>query len=192
MTISNRAKVIIAGVLVIIAIILILLFLRRPSSSPTTTSTNKQTTTTQTKPTPTPTPKVTPVVTPEQKVQASLAAVAQIFTERYGSYSSESQAANLQDLLPLVTAGFRATLETQIATLQAASPAKVLYGVTTRFLSASVTSIDTASGTATLVVSTQQEETKGSVANVSIGYKKMDLTLKQVDGDWLVDSATWE
>lgn len=187
MTISNRAKLIIAGVLVLIAIILILLFLPRPGQQtvpPVTTPTNEQP---ETPSVPEPTP--VPPVTPEAREEASAETVAKIFVERYGSYSTESDFANLEDVLPLLTASYRATIEAQIETLRDAPPSESYYGVSTKVISTSFTSKEDT--TATIEVLTQREEAQGSVTNISVKYQTIVLNMKEEGGEWLVDKATW-
>lgn len=187
MTISKRGTLIIAGVLVLIAIILLLIFWPRAGGKPifhAPAKTNQQAVNTAPA-----TPVVKPTVTPAQKTEASVATISQTFTERFGSYSTESEAANLQDVLPLVTASFRAKLETQIAHLLS-TPAKDYYGVTTRVLSTNIKSVNETS--ATVDVLTQREEATGSAGNTSVKYQTVTLQLNQVGGVWLVDSATWQ
>ena len=191
MTISNRNKMIIAGVLILIAIILILLFLPRKKTSTTPTanqtntleSTNSQTTT---EPKPEPTP-----VTPEQKQQATAETVAKIFAERFGSYSSESEADNLEDILPLTTTSYAATLQAQIKKLRDAGPAADYYGVTTRVLSTTLSG-ELGADSAIFDVLTQREEATGSVSNTAVKYQTLTISLKLVGEDWLVNGAVFE
>ena len=191
MTIFPRQKIIIAAILVIIAIILILLFW--PSKQKSVTPTANQTNTLETtnsQPTTEPKPAPTPV-TPEEKQKATAQTVAKIFAERFGSYSSESQADNLEDLLPLATTGYTATLQAQIKKLREADPSADYYGVTTRVLSTTLSG-EVSDGTATFDVLTQREEATGSVDNLSITYQTLTVSLKLVGEDWLVNGAVWQ
>ncbi len=192
MYISNRTKLIIAGILVLIAVILILIFLpgrRTPTPSPAA-NTNQQTNT-QTPATPV-IPRPTPTVTPEERAEASAETMAKVFAERYGSYSTESEAANLEDVIPLATPSFAAELQAQINRLQASAAATEYYGVSTRILNTTAESIDVLLGTATYTVLTQREEARGSVSNTSVSYQTLTLTMQKEGDNWLVDRAVWE
>ncbi len=191
MTISHRAKLIVLGLIVLIAVVLILLFLPRKAKQPTVvvnTGTNEQAAVTNTAAT----PKPVPVVTAEQQEQASAETVAQVFTERYGSYSSESEAANLEDVLPLTTASYQSQLRSQIARLQSAPLPSEYYGVTTKIISITVTGADTNAGVALFDLVTQREEAKGSPGNTSVRYQTISVVVKQEGDSWLVDSAAWK
>lgn len=189
MYISNRQKLLIAGVLVLIAVLLLLFFWPakqkavRNTAPVATPSTNSQPATLVV-------PKPTPTVTPEQKSQASAETVAKVFAERYGSYSSESEAANLEDVLPLATSSLAANLNAQITRLQRATTAEVYYGVSTRVLNVTTTMVSETVITASLL--TQREEAKGSIENTSVSYQTLVLTLEKSGDDWLVSEATWQ
>ncbi len=191
MTVSNRAKAIIAGVLVLIALILIIIFLPRPGAEPapepTVTPTELPVTDTTPK---TPTPEPEPTITPERQQEVSLSTVGKIFVERYGSYSSESDLANIEDILPLATTRYQTELENFIEDSRAGGSATTYYGVSTRVLSVEVT--ESTAGTATLTVLTQREESRGSVQDASIRYQSIVLELVKTGDTWLVDSAIWQ
>lgn len=190
MQISNRAKLIFSGVLVLIAIILILFWPRsgqKPATTPTANQGNEQVGSNSQPSEPVAPPEPLSV---EEKQARSAETVAKIFVERFGSYSSESEAQNLEDVLPLTTLPYRATLEAQIAKLQAAEPADEYYGVSTRFISSTTVAMN--GDAATFDVVTQREEAVGSVSNTSVKYQTLRLELELVGEDWLVDSAIWE
>jgi len=187
--ISNRVKVLAAGILMIIAIILILLFVHRPTTQrQTTTTTTKETTPT----TPAETAPAVPMQTREQKQEVSAATATGIFVERFGSYSSESNLANIKDVLPLATDAYQKQLQALIEKTSAQGVATTYYGVTTRVISKKRVSMDTNAGTAEYEVTTQREESQGSVQASSVRYQNIDVTLKLVGDVWLVDSATWK
>ena len=190
MQISNRAKLIFSGVLVLIAVVLILLWPRsgqKPAATPTANQGNEQVGSNSQ-----PSEPVTPPepLTVEEKQVASAETVAKIFVERFGSYSSEAEAQNLEDILPLTTASYRATLETQIAKLQAAGAAAEYYGVSTRFISS--TKVFMQGDAATFDIVTQREEATGSVSNTSVKYQTLRLEMTFTEEQWLVDSAVWK
>lgn len=190
MTISNRAKVIIAGVIVVIAIILILLLWPRrgavPAPEPSAPTAEEVLT-----PAPTP-PAPPPVLTPAEKAEVSAETVGKIFVERYGSYSSESDLQNIADVLDLTTGRYRRVLENFIAETRAAGAPSTYYGVSTRVISVTTTALDDSAGTATLTIITQRDESRGSVRDSSVKYQTIILEVSQEDGTWKVDNATWQ
>lgn len=120
---------------------------------------------------------------------ASLQSASKTFVERYGSYSTEADFANLTDVLPLMSKAYAATTAAYIAT--AVSP-KEYYGVTTRVITVKVDAQDDAAGTAQVTLTTQREEAKGSVQNVSVKYQDIALTFVKEDGEWKVSNALWK
>ncbi|MFH1252842.1 MAG: hypothetical protein V1664_00720 [Candidatus Uhrbacteria bacterium] len=138
------------------------------------------------------TPKIeTPVLTDQQvKVnQSGLESLAMTFAERYGSFSTDSDFANLKDVLDFMASGLRLETENYIVS---AKPTANYYGVTTRVLSVEVATFDEAAGTAQVSVSTQREESVGSPQNSSIKYQNLLLAYVKEAGLWKVTSATWQ
>lgn len=125
----------------------------------------------------------------ERVSTASVQTAAKIFTERYGSYSSEANFANLTDVLPLMTEAFAAKTRAYVETAQAPTD---YYAVTTHVVTIAVDGQDDAAGTARVTVTTQREEAKGSVQDASVRYQDLVLTLLKENDAWLVSSATWQ
>ncbi len=119
---------------------------------------------------------------------ASLQTAAKTFAERYGSYSTEANFANLTDVLPLMTVAFAAQTSAYVAS---ATPPAGYYAVTTRAVTVSVDAEDEAAGTASVTVTAQREETKETVQNVSVRYQELVLTFEMEGDVWKVSSATW-
>lgn len=190
MTISNRAKALTAGVLMIVAIILILLFLKRPaetveSTAPVVVEESEEVREERLV-------ETTPVPLSEERQQeVSASTVAGIFVERFGSYSSESDLSNIEDILSLATATYQDELRALIEEVRRAGASDSYYGVTTRVIGKKMTDLDEAAGTASFDVLTQREESIGSVQETTVRYQTMRLELKQEEGVWKVVSATW-
>lgn len=116
--------------------------------------------------------------------------VARTFVERIGSYSSEADAANIEDILPMATASFQKQLE-QLAKESRAAEDGSYYGVSTVVLTAP----KTVSSTATQIVlsmTTQREETIDEPGNTSVRYQDITITLVKSGTTWLVDGYTWK
>lgn len=124
----------------------------------------------------------------ERDQTAALQTVAKTFVERYGSFSSESNYANIGDVLPLATVAFADVLRKQ---MQAGTP-KEPYGVTTRVLVMKVDARNETAGTAKMTITTQREERKGMLALEIVRYQTIVLTFAKEKDVWKVASATWQ
>lgn len=187
---SRRNKIlIIVVVILIIAILLLLLFLRllkKPTGITTTTGMPVL-------------PKVqnlTPreaaatAVTTVDSTRQTLEALARTFTERFGSFSNQSNYVNLSDLNPMETVSVQKWTETYVSKLRADNPPSgPYYGMTTRAINITVKILDADNAEAT--VGTQREETKQAAAPV-ITYQNLQLTFKKVNQKWLVDFVKWQ
>lgn len=117
--------------------------------------------------------------------------LAELFAERYGSYSNQESYQNLRDLLPVMSRSFRETTEAELAKVGAAPPAENYEGVTSVKISTRVLSFSEAAGTASLAVTLQQTKTVGTNAP-EVSYRTLRLSLVKEGEDWKVDSVRWE
>lgn len=187
---SRRKKIIYAASLIVILLLILLVWLLTHKTTPA------------------PTPVAEPQVNEEPHVasrdeamvppaieeatsvaDATLESLSTSFTERYGSFSTESDYANLKDVMPLMTEAFAASTSAAIAS---ATPEADYYGVTTRVLNVTVESRDDAAGTARVRVSTQRQEAKGGVQNLSVKYQEIVLDFVTEEGGWKIDAADWQ
>lgn len=114
--------------------------------------------------------------------------IARIFVERFGSFSSESDYENIEDVLSLSTDGMQSTLNVILRDARA-SRSTGFYGISTHVLGLTVLSQDET--TATIEVLTQREESIDSRANTSVRYQNIILNLVYLEGEWLVDNFIW-
>lgn len=113
--------------------------------------------------------------------------VAELFAERYGSYSNQGDYRNLRDLLPVMTDRYRA--ETTAFLEGAGTTAGQPYeGVTSRKVSTSVRE----SGAASAVVAVTLQQERTTSAGTSVGYRTLRMELRKIGDAWLVDRAAWE
>ncbi|MBU0614329.1 hypothetical protein KJ766_03570 [Patescibacteria group bacterium] len=133
------------------------------------------------------------VVTPEDEMEQAFSSlphsVARSFVERFGSFSSESDYSNIEDVKQLSTANMQSRLSSVVIAAQN-DQAQGYYGVSTRVMVIEIENQTDSS--ATLRITTQREESIDSPANTTIRYQ--DIILQMVwDGQkWLVDDFTWE
>lgn len=179
------------GVILLFALAL-MWWLRRPApietASTTTTATITKSTnkpTTGNTGTATDTTPVAPVV-----VQTSPTTVARTFVERIGSYSSEAEAANIEDIMGMATTSFKNKLTT-LAKEARATAGGSYYGVSTQVLTApkTVSSTDTQ---VVMTMTTQREETIDTPGNTTVKYQEITITLVKSGTTWLVDGYAWK
>lgn len=114
--------------------------------------------------------------------------MAELFAERYGSYSNQGDYRNLRDLLPVMSADYRRRTEAFLATAQTAS-GQTYEGVTSVKISTDVRSMS--DDEAVIAVTLQQQRSTGASAP-TIAYRTLRMELVRSGEDWLVDAAVWE
>lgn len=129
----------------------------------------------------------TPVV--PAVVETSPTTVARTFVERLGSYSSEADAANIEDILPMATVSFQKQLESLVRESRSSEDGSY-YGISTIV----ITTPKVVSSTATQTVfsmTTQREETIDTPGNTTVKYQAITITLAKSGTTWLVDGYSW-
>ncbi len=122
--------------------------------------------------------------------QVALIRLANLFAERYGSYSSEAGFQNITNLKPYMTKKMQTVSDGYITTQRAASSVKAFYSTTTSALSTSVTSL--AQVKASISVSTQRRETGENINGANTYYQVLLLDFVKEGETWLVDNAVWQ
>lgn len=134
---------------------------------------------------------VAPTTTPEEEKppqHATPTTVGRIFVERFGSYSTDVEYANVDDVLPLATPSLKEQLQ-DIADEARETPSSSYYGVSTNVIKITVDEqTDTAQ---TLTVKTQREEAFDTPGNTSVRYQDIRLTFVKIGDDWFVDRFEW-
>jgi hypothetical protein len=137
-----------------------------------------------------PLPEVAPEDVPAPEM-VSAATFARIFVERFGSYSSESDFANVDDILALATPRFQAELESLVETYREQLEDQEGYtGISTLFIGYKTLSETETS--ATLLVTTQREESVGNPDNTTLRYQDVEVALVRNGDSWLIDDVTWK
>lgn len=125
---------------------------------------------------------------PAEEQETASQQMAELFAERYGSYSNQGDYQNLRDLLPVMTARYRRETEAFLATADP-TPGATYEGVTSKKVSTDIRSDDGSS--AVIAVSLQQEKTVAG-SPPTVGYRTLRMSLLKVGTEWKVDSAVWE
>lgn len=180
---SRRQVEVITAVLVLIALVVVLfLIFRKPQQTvETTTETETQT-------------QAMPEVQPEDVLAVSTVSagtVTRTFIERFGSYSSESNFANVDDILSLATPEYRTELEALVAGYRRNFDATAGYsGVSTVVITLKATA--ETETTATFAVTTQREEAVGNPGNTTLRYQDAEVSLVKAGDNWLVNDLVWK
>jgi len=131
--------------------------------------------------TPTPVLVVTPFATAE--------ATARSFAERWGSFSTESDYQNVQDLHAVMTPSMRTWADTYVRDQRKNQKSGEFYGVTSRAMKTET--IEDTGATVKVAVTAQRVETKGNTPARSY-YQTMELSLIKNGDGYLVDGAWWK
>lgn len=140
----------------------------------------------------TPEPVQEPAPEPVQDDQGDISRIAAAFAERYGSFSSNSDFANLLDLKTFMTQDLAGWADGYIEDAMAAERSAVSFGVTTRALIITVDSLDTEAGTAEVTVKTQRSERSGGSVDSRIYYQDLAFDFLKIGDVWKVDSVAWQ
>ena len=134
------------------------------------------------------TPAATEPLTP---VQVGATNTARLFAERMGSYSTEANFANVDDVRVMATAAFADELARIAANARREALPGTYYGVSTRVLGMTVTSqTDTE---AVVSVLTQREEVQGEpTAAATIRNQNMTVRLQREADAWKISGFAWE
>lgn len=189
----NKKRLLALGVLVLLLLILIFLlwwwFFPRQSTPegpvPTATEPAQETVVLTPQQPQAPAEEEAPVYAPVPG-ETEIRALARNFTERYGSWSTDSNFQNLKDLFPRVTSRLEASFQRTIDT--ATTPTE-FKSVETRVLQIDVQSL---TETKASVLVTAQQVTRNASLEESEGFVKLDLSLIKDGEFWYVDSAEWQ
>lgn len=178
----TRKTEITLSVLVLLVLALVLFLLFRTQSTPKTDVTDGPSTTATTDTT------TDTTTTPPAPQHATAPTVARIFVERFGSYSTDVDYANVTDVLPVVTDTLAARLQ-DIAEKARKTGDGDYYGVSTNVIK--ITTNSTSDTAATVTVKTQREEAFGTPGNTTVRYQDIRVEFVKSGEDWLVNDFTW-
>ncbi|MEA3249556.1 MAG: hypothetical protein U9Q03_04325 [Patescibacteria group bacterium] len=122
--------------------------------------------------------------------RSNLKRLAHSFAERYGSFSNQGDFENLKELRAFMTDSMVKEVDAYIAEASARGSGTPAYvGMTTRALSSAMERIDEGSGTASIRVNTQRQETTS--AGTRVFYQEITIDFIRSGEIWEVDSAEW-
>ena len=145
---------------------------------------------------------LSPAQTAEVRSQEDVRRLGIIFAEKLGSYSNQSQLANMTDLYPIMTDAMKAWADKYVAGLKKDfESAKDYQGITTRVLTSSFKSFDPGTGAAAsaagsakaeVLLATQREKSV-KPGQTQVYYQNLTIQfIKDAADNWKVDGAYWE
>jgi hypothetical protein len=122
-----------------------------------------------------------------------LVKTAEAFAERFGSYSNYSNFSNFSDLQIFMTSSMKTWADEYVAGLRAAAKeGEAYYGITTNAITGKAIEYNESAGTAKIVITTSRRESASEGLESSAYNQDIELSLKKVNGEWLVDRAVWQ
>lgn len=188
---QTRRNLLIAGgiALVIIVGLLVWWLTTRTTTPPATTNTTTTNTTVANTDVVVLNSGINATTTNTDSDEVELVRLANLFAERYGSYSTEAGFQNITDLKSYMTQKMQVVSDSFVATQKAQASTGSFLSVTTSALSTSVGEL--ASAKATITVSTQRRQGGTNVNGNETYYQALTLTFVKDKDAWLVDTATW-
>lgn len=132
-------------------------------------------------------PEVDSADIPSQPL-VSAQTTARNFVERFGSFSSDTNYLNIDDVLPLATKSLQRRLE-DLAEEARENASDAYYGVSTRAIIFTVE--EEAESAITMLVTTQRQESIDSPANTSVRNQQIRVDIVNDGNGWLIDDFVW-
>lgn len=114
--------------------------------------------------------------------------IARSFVERFGSYSTDIDYENVDDVKAFATAGLITQLDTLLNDVRT-SPVATYYGVSTKVIT--IDMMEESADSARFAITTQRKETVDTPANTSVRYQDIEVLVTKAGNRWLVDDFTW-
>jgi len=124
---------------------------------------------------------------------SDLIKTAEAFAERFGSYSNYSNFSNFSDLQIFMTPSMSAWADNYVKQLRAeVKEGEAYYGITTNAITGKSSAYDESAGTAQITITTSRRESMGEETESESYNQDIEISLKKVNGEWLVDKALWQ
>ena len=136
---------------------------------------------------PTPSANIEYKVTPPTKTDTEFAIenLAKSYAERFGSWSTDSPGANLEELIPLSSK----TMVSYLNSIVIDYSASEFSGLSAKSLTADINSLTDSQ--AEVLVKTQRVKTKANLTE-EIYYQDIKISVVKSGDKWLVSSAVWQ
>lgn len=116
--------------------------------------------------------------------------LANLFTERFGSYSNQSGMQNITDLKPYMTAAMQSWADQYVATQKKAVANTNTYQATVTKVLSTVVTKQTSTAIDLRISTSRSDESGGE--QVKSYYQDLVIKMVKVGSDWKVDGAYWQ
>jgi len=128
-----------------------------------------------------------------ERTKQNILFIASSFTERFGSYSNQSNFKNFDELTVFMTDNMKTWATSSKEKLQKQYPdLNKYYALETKAISTQVNNLDDKTGKSEIMVKTQRQEFNNTISNPRIFYQELLLKLIKVNDEWKVDGAYWQ
>jgi hypothetical protein len=127
----------------------------------------------------------TPEVIKDNPTEFSVINLAKSYTARFGSWSTDNQGTNLNELLSLSTT----KMQNYLKNIDLNFETEEFSGTTTKSLSAKILDID--EDRANVLVNTQKITTNGNLEE-EVYYQEVEVKLVKLSDIWFVDQVIWK
>lgn len=129
----------------------------------------------------------------QEMSKEDLMRMAASFTERFGSYSNQSNFNNIVDLKIFMSARMKTWADSFVREKRNESKDNdIYYGITTRAIAKELIEYDEDVGRAVVKITTRRREASGTTANMEDAFtQEIIVNFVKQDGAWKVDSANW-
>jgi hypothetical protein len=122
-----------------------------------------------------------------------LTRMAESFAERFGSFSNQSNFANILDLKLFMSDKMKKWADKYITAHRAGNNSEIYYGITTKAIGHTVVEWDDDAGTGQVLVNTRRRESTSTTLNSTDAFSQnMLIYFIKEKGAWKVDSAFWQ
>jgi len=134
------------------------------------------------------------VIEPADLSKDELIRLAESFSERFGSYSNQSNFSNIKSLKIFMSLRMKERSDEFIKEqLSSGADNSIYYGITTKAISSEILDYDDDVGTAKIKVQTRRREATSSTNNLSnVFAQDIIINLIKERGAWKVGSANWQ
>jgi len=123
---------------------------------------------------------------------ADLAKRAMLYSERLGSYSSQSDYSNFIDLKIYMTEDMRDWVDQEVLSLQTKNRNSGYYGIETKAITTEILNYDDQEGTAEIKVTTERRESRDLLGGGESFSQVVRFSFVKGASDWLIDGAYFE
>ena len=122
-----------------------------------------------------------------------LTRMAKSFTERFGSFSNQSNFANILDLKLFMSDKMKRWADDYVFKHRVDNDSEIYYGITTKAIGSTVIDWNDDAGSGQVLINTRRREATSSTLNSTDAFSQdVIINFVKEKGAWKVDSAFWQ